>query len=234
MFGYSSVQPAVAHVPKQTKITDGKRMTVDEYRQYFPKAADVCEAGDSLTYRYLVWCESDPSVFALRARPEPEINRRINGRVLKYTSSAWVRWDTGREEFIHVCHQDTLEENEVGEWVPPDWSRIQLAFRELGLHTRFVTNRFLDERSTRIRNWTILLPWVVRAIADNQPAVVERVARLFEEREQAMSLGELDGHFQTDDPQAALAATVYLIHQGRLHADLDTEPVSRSLTVRLP
>lgn len=168
------------------------------------------------------WAESDPRVVELIGQPlriETAFGTRPH-----YTFDLEIRYVNGESVLCEVKPTNKLVEGEDGEAAPGNWDDINLWCDSNGYSCRVVTEETLEPCTQAIANWRYLLPFAKRASErPDSDLCAQLIADITREPGQSIR-SLLTGYGARVEEQ--LDQLCYLLHQGRIVADLTRKPVT--------
>lgn len=214
-------------IPTPVELPRGFEIHSDFYWLNSPKNGRPMKYFSALEYQHGLLLEGTPE--ALRYCEQP---RKIKLRDKWYVFDCWILWIDHREEMREIKPSGKLVPTDTGAKVPARWPEIAEWCAKEGYLANFVTEATLEPYARFISNWERLVPYVLEARELPRPDL-EKALVIAVGNSPRITLGQL---FRTLAPERqgnVMAAIANLLHQGRLLADLQHQPVNPMLELTL-
>lgn len=168
------------------------------------------------------WAESDAAVVEIVGQPlriETSFGTRSH-----YTFDLEIRYATGENVLCEVKPTNKLIRSEEGDHAPAYWCDVRLWCDSNGHSCRVITEETLCEHAQLIENFRCIVPFARRAFQNPDPDVSSQILADVT-REPGQSIRSVLAHYGASSAQQ-LEHLCYLLHQGRISADLATKPVT--------
>lgn len=178
----------------------------------------------------VVMAEGDPSIVGLRDR-----SLRVHGPIgtrPHMTFDLSVTYHNGRTVHLMTHREGNLLLAEDGRHLPRDWAEIERRAVACGHEIAILTDVEIERHRQRIRNWRLLLPFVLQAHEHPHPGVADDIQDLIRERRD-VTLDELTRLLVTAVAPHAIPALARLLHEGVCDAQLDASEFTRATPIRL-
>lgn len=210
-----SVQPMTPSPPRPIRHEIPTAQETGSYTGWSAKMRRPMFFDNQLEFHHWLLLEGDPQAEQLCEQyPEADLDTET------HVFDMWIRWRDRREECRDVVPTRKFDVYQGHVADPPGWSGYAGWGSQHGYHCRYVTEQELDARMVRILNWRRMLPFVQRAV---EAPVYSLEQHILEQMQLVhdISLGRLILAQDMVDPADVAAVAAKLLHEGKLHADLD-------------
>jgi hypothetical protein len=169
---------------------------------------------NELEYEHWIHIETNPRIIDFCEKTE-KIKGVINNCVYESIIDMWIKWDTGKEEFIKVSYEDKKKVSEI--------NQKKLQIQVSWCNDNNYIHRIETVKSIRIypylKNLKTILPYI-KDFNNINDILIFKIMNLFKQERESHTLKNLLNYLEPIDTYSFYKTIFYLYYHGHIEIDI--------------